>query len=75
MNQRGELHKKEMKKIKSLKDLANLMESLGATKDEEPGFTSWTLDCGPGRQAPSDKQQAASVKLRPQFNDIKKNES
>ena len=60
-----------MKKIKSLKDLANLMESLGATKDEEPGFTSWTLDCGPGRQAPSDKQQAASVKQSPQFNDIK----
>ena len=50
-----------MKKVKSLKDLANLMESLGAVKDEEPGFTSWTLDCGPGRQATSDKQQAASA--------------
>ena len=50
-----------MKKVKSLKDLTNLMESLGATKDEEPGFTSWTLDCGPGRQATSDKQQAASA--------------
>ena len=47
-----------MKKVKSLKDLANLMESLGAVKDEEPGFTSWTLDCGPGRQAPSNKRQA-----------------
>ena len=32
-----------MKKVKSLKDLQRLMESLGATKDEEPGFTSWTL--------------------------------
>ena len=50
-----------MKKVKSLKDLANLMESLGAVKDEEPGFTSWTLDCGPGRQATSDKQQATSA--------------
>ena len=50
-----------MKKVKSLKDLANLVESLGAVKDEEPGFTSWTLDCGPGRQATSDKQQAASA--------------
>jgi hypothetical protein len=59
-----------MKKVKSLKDLANLMESLGAVKDEEPGFTSWTLDCGPGQ-----KSQAASAKLQPQLNDIKKNES
>jgi hypothetical protein len=53
-----------MKKIKSLKDLEQLMESLGATKDEEPGFTSWTLDCGPGRQAPSSKLQATSFKLQ-----------
>ena len=59
-----------MKKVKSLKDLANLMESLGAVKDEEPGFTSWTLDCGPGQ-----KSQAASAKLQPQLNDIKKYES
>jgi len=58
-----------MKKVKSLKDLANLMESLGATKDGEPGFTSWTLDCGPGRQATSDKPQATSVKQPPQLND------
>ena len=57
-----------MKKVKSLKDLANLMESLGAVKDEEPGFTSWTLDCGPGRQATSDKQS-------PQLKDIKNYES
>jgi hypothetical protein len=42
-----------MKKIKSLEDLRRLMESLGATKDEEPGFTSWTLDCGPGRKSTS----------------------
>ena len=59
-----------VKKVKSLKDLEQLMESLGATKDEEPGLTSWTLDCGPGQ-----KPQAASAKLRPQLNDIKKNES
>jgi len=64
-----------MKKVKSLKDLANLMESLGATKDEEPGFTSWTLDCGPGRQAASHKQQAASVKQLTQLDDTKNYES
>jgi len=57
-----ELERNIMKKVKSLKDLANLMESLGATKDEEPGFTSWTLDCGPGRQATSSKPQASSSK-------------
>jgi len=64
-----------MKKVKSLKDLANLMESLGAVKDEEPGFTSWTLDCGPGRQAPSDKPQATSVKQLTQLDDTKNYES
>ena len=51
-----------MKKVKSLKDLEQLMESLGAVKDEAPGYTSWTLDCGPGRQAPSSKLQARSSK-------------
>ena len=64
-----------MKKIKSLKDLANLMESLGATKDEEPGFTSWTIDCGPGRQATSSKPQAPSATKQTQLKDIKKYES
>ena len=47
-----------MKKVKSLKDLSNLMENLGATKDQEPGFTSWTLHCGPDRQ----KRQAEAMK-------------
>ena len=61
-----------MKKIKSIKDLANLMESLGAVKDEESGFTSWTLDCGPGRQAPSSKRQAPSATKQTQLKDIKK---
>ena len=44
-----------MKKVKSLEDLQRLMETLGATKETEPGFTSWTLDCGPSHklQAPS----------------------
>ena len=42
-----------MKKVKSLTDLQRLMESLGAVKDEEPGFTSWTLDCGPGHKPTS----------------------
>ena len=44
-----------MKKVKSLKDLSNFMENLGATKEIEPGFTSWTLHCGPDRE----KRQAA----------------
>ena len=44
-----------MKKVKSLKELSNFMESLGATKEMEPGFTSWTLHCGPDRE----KRQAA----------------
>ena len=44
-----------MKKVKSLKDLSKLMEKLGATKEMEPGFTSWTLHCGPDRE----KRQAA----------------
>tara|TARA_R110001599_G_scaffold113942_2_gene279368 strand:+ start:688 stop:855 length:168 start_codon:yes stop_codon:yes gene_type:complete len=44
-----------MKKVKSLKDLSNLMEKLGATKEVESGFTAWTLDCGPDRE----KRQAA----------------
>ena len=45
-----------MKKVKSLKELATFMEKLGATKEEmEPGFTSWTLHCGPDRE----KRQAA----------------
>ena len=44
-----------MKKVKSLKDLSNLMEKLGATKEVEPGFTAWTLHCGPDRE----KRQAA----------------
>jgi hypothetical protein len=45
-----------MKKVKSLKDLSNFMETLGATKEIEPGFTSWTLHCGPNRE----KRQATS---------------
>ena len=44
-----------MKKVKSLKELATFMEKLGATKEVEPGFTAWTLDCGPDRE----KRQAA----------------
>ena len=45
-----------MKKVKSLKELATFMEKLGATKEKmEPGFTAWTLHCGPDRE----KRQAA----------------
>ena len=53
-----------MKKVKSLQDLQHLMDDLGAVKKVEPGFMSWTLDCGPGQkpQAPSSKLQASSSK-------------
>tara|TARA_Y100001947_G_scaffold150397_1_gene149460 strand:- start:1250 stop:1414 length:165 start_codon:yes stop_codon:yes gene_type:complete len=54
-----------VKKVKSLKDLQRLMENLGAVKESAPGFTSWTVECGPGR-----KQQATSRK-RPEKNTIK----
>ena len=55
-----------MKKVKSLKDLASLMEKLGATKDEEPGFRSWTLECGPGN---NEKKQASRNTQAPQLKD------
>ena len=54
-----------MKKVKSLKDLQQLMEALGAKKEAGDGWSSWTIDAGPGRwthtdlsklQAPSDKR-------------------
>ena len=57
-----------MKKVKSLKDLQQLMETLGAKKETGDGWASWTIVAGPGRlthtdlsklQAPSSKQQAA----------------
>ena len=60
-----------MKKVKSLKDLQQLMETLGAKKESGDGWASWTIDAGPGRlthtdlsklQASSGKQQAASFK-------------
>ena len=53
-----------MKKVKSIEGLQRLMEALGAVKEVEPGFTSWTVECGPGRkrQASSFKHQAASFK-------------
>ena len=52
-----------MKKVKSLQDLSNLMETLGATKEIEPGFTSWTLHCGPDRhQRQAISNQKAAIK-------------
>ena len=54
-----------MKKVKSLQDLQRLMETLGATKETEPGFTSWTLHCGPDRH----KLQAASASKQTQKKD------
>jgi hypothetical protein len=61
--------KGKMKKVKSIKDLQQLMEALGAEKEAGDGWASWTIVAGPGRlthtdlsklQAPSSKQQAAS---------------
>ena len=52
--------KGKMKKVKSIKDLQQLMESLGAEKEAGDGFTSWTLECGPKLQATSHKRQATS---------------
>ena len=58
-----------MKKVKSIKDLQQLMEALGAEKEAGDGWASWTIVAGPGRlthtdlsklQATSSKQQAAS---------------
>ena len=60
-------NKGHMKKVKSLEDLQRLMETLGATKETEPGFTSWTLDCGPGH-----KLQAASAIKQTQSKGINK---
>jgi len=53
-----------MKKVKSLKDLQQLMEALGAEKETGDGWSSWTMDCGPGRLTHTDlsKLQAPSRK-------------
>ena len=52
--------KGKMKKVKSIKDLEHLMESLGAEKEAGDGWASWTLECGPKPQATSSKRQATS---------------
>ena len=51
-----------MKKVKSIKDLQRLMETLGAKK-ETGGWASWTIDAGPGRWTHTDlsKLQASSL--------------
>ena len=53
-----------MKKVKSLKDLQQLMETLGAKKEAGDGWASWTIDAGPGRWTHTDlsKRQASSTK-------------
>jgi len=55
-----------MKKVKSLKDLQQLMETLGAKKESGDGWASWTIDAGPGQWTHTDlnKLQAASGKLQ-----------
>ena len=52
-----------MKKVKSLKELATFMEKLGATKEVEPGFTAWTLDCGPDREKYTIKEIKNAVNI------------
>ena len=54
--------KKKMK-VKSLKDLQQLMETLGAKKETGDGWASWTIDAGPGRWTHTDlsKLQASSL--------------
>ena len=49
-----------MKKVKSIKDLQRLMETLGAKKETGDGWASWTIDAGPGRWTHTDlsKRQA-----------------
>ncbi len=51
-----------MKKVKSIKDLQRLMETLGAKKEAGDGWASWTIDAGPGRWTHTDlsKLQASS---------------
>ena len=65
-----------MKKVKSLKDLQQLMEALGAEKETGDGWSSWTIDASPGRwthtdlsklQAPSSKLQAPSALKKTQL--------
>ena len=54
-----------MSKINSINDMQRLMESLGAKKETGNGWSSWTIDCGPGRLIHTDlsiKQQASSNK-------------
>jgi len=53
-----------MKKVKSIKDLQQLMETLGAKKETGDGWASWTIDAGPGRWTHTDlsKRQAARKK-------------
>ena len=53
-----------MKKVKSIKDLQRLMETLGAKKEAGDGWASWTIDAGPGRWTHTDlsKLQASSTK-------------
>ena len=47
-----------MKKVKSIKDLQRLMETLGAKKETGDGWASWTIDAGPGTDL--SKRQASS---------------
>ena len=70
-----QIGKEKMKKVKSLKDLQQLMETLGAKKESGDGWSSWTIDAGPGRlthtdlsklQAPSSKLQAPSATKKTQ---------
>ncbi len=59
-----------MKKVKSIKDLQRLMETLGAKKETGDGWASWTIDAGPGRWTHTDlsKLQASSGRKKDEKN-------
>ena len=56
--------KGKMKKVKSIKDLQQLMESLGAEKEAGNGWASWTIDAGPGRLTHTDLSKLQATKKK-----------
>ena len=63
LNNINKTERNNMKKVKSIKDLQRLMETLGAKKETGDGWASWTIDAGPGRWTHTDlsKLQASSL--------------
>ena len=63
LNNINKTERNNMKKVKSIKDLQRLMETLDAKKETGDGWASWTIDAGPGRWTHTDlsKLQASSL--------------